>query len=135
MIVFRNQIYLALLLLVLPLSALAQDLDPRAYARVPINMTFFGVGFGYTYGNVLLDPSLPLKDLEADMESPILGVGHTMDLFGFTTQVYATLPYAWAQISGKLNGVDESRTRSGLGDMRLFSLICIIFIRNYKKFL
>jgi len=119
MIVFRNQIYLALLLLVLPLSALAQDLDPRAYARVPINMTFFGVGFGYTYGNVLLDPSLPLKDLDADMESPMFGVGHTMNLFGFTSQVYATLPYAWAQISGKLNGVDESRTRAGLGDMRL----------------
>lgn len=82
-------------------------------------MTFFAVGLGYTYGNVLLDPSLPLKDLDADMESPILGVGHTMNLFGFTSQVYATLPYAWAQFSAKLDGVDESRSRAGLGDMRL----------------
>jgi hypothetical protein len=97
----------------------AQDLDPRAYARVPVNITFAGLGFGYTYGNVIVDQTLPLKDLDAKMESPMIGVGHTLDLFGFTSQVYAALPYAWAQISGKILGEDETRTRSGLGDMRL----------------
>jgi len=107
-----------LLFLLFPIVLSAQDLDPRAYARTPINMTFFGVGFGYTYGNVLLDPSLPLKDLKSNMEAPMFGVGHTMNIFGFTSLVYAALPYAWAQLSANVQGVDESRTRAGLGDMR-----------------
>jgi len=29
----------------------AQDLDPRAYVRIPIRVTILGFGFGYTYGN------------------------------------------------------------------------------------
>ncbi len=97
----------------------AQDLDPRAYARVPVNISFAGLGFGYTYGNVVLDPTLPLQDLDAKLESPMIGVGHTLNLFGFTSQAYVALPYAWAQLSGKLFGVDEYRSRAGLGDMRL----------------
>jgi hypothetical protein len=108
-----------LLFLLFPAIISAQNLDPRAYARFPVDMSFIAVGLGYSYGNVLLDPSLPLKDLDADMESPMIGVGHTMNLFGFTSQVYATLPYAWAQISANVQGVEESRTRAGLGDMRL----------------
>ena len=107
----------------------AQDLDPRAYARVPIDLTFVGLGFGYSYGNVLLDPSLPLKDLDADIQSPLILAGHTMDLFGFTSQIYAALPYAWAQVSANLEGSNESRTRSGLGDMRVRISILLIGAR------
>lgn len=102
-----------------PTFIFAQDLDPRAYARVPINISFFGLGFSYTYGNVLLDQSLPLKDLDAHISSPSIGAGHTMNLLGFTTQIFAALPYAWAKVTGEYKGNDESRTRSGLGDMRM----------------
>ena len=80
-------------------------------------MTFIGVGFSYSYGNVLLDPSLPLQDLDANISSPSLGVGHTMDLFGFTSQLYAALPCAFADVSA--TGEGRSQTRSGLGDMRI----------------
>lgn len=115
----RNLKYYSLLLLLIPIVISAQDLDPRAYARVPVNISFLGLGFGYTYGNVALDPSLPIKDLETELESPIIGFGHTFNLLGFTSQAYAAIPYAWAQISGKALGVGETRTRSGLGDMRI----------------
>lgn len=108
-----------ILFLFFPIIISAQDLDPRAYARVPIDVSFFAVGFGYTFGNVILDPSLPLKDLDANISSPSIGAGHTMSLFGFTTQIYAVLPYAWAKVTGKYMGIDDSRTRSGLGDMRM----------------
>ena len=40
----------------------AQDLDPRAYIRVPIDMTVLVTGFGYTYGGVVLDPTAPIQD-------------------------------------------------------------------------
>ncbi len=122
----RFSIYHTLLILFIPFTVIAQDLDPRAYARVPVNATFIVAGFGYTYGNVVLDQSLPLQDLEAEMEAPSIGIGHSLKLFGFTSQLFAALPFAWAQISGKLLGVEESRTRSGLGDMRLRLSVLLI---------
>ncbi len=100
-------------------SPLAQDLDPRAYARVPVDATVLIAGFNYTYGDVVLDPSLPIKDLEAKVESPMLGIARTFSLFGLTSQAYAVLPYSWAQASGKVVGEDSSITRNGFGDARL----------------
>jgi hypothetical protein len=96
----------------------AQDLDPRAYARVPVDATILIAGFNYTYGSVILDPTLPIKDLEAKVSSPMLGVARTFSLFGLTSQAYAVLPYSWAEASGKVLGNDSSITRNGFGDTR-----------------
>ena len=96
----------------------AQDLDPRAYARVPVDATVLIAGFNYTYGSVVLDPTLPIKDLEAKVSSPILGIARTFSLFGLTSQAYVALPYSWAEASGKVLGEDSSITRNGFGDMR-----------------
>ncbi|HEX9253402.1 MAG TPA: transporter [Ignavibacteriaceae bacterium] len=103
----------------LTLRLSAQDLDPRAYARVPVDATVLIAGFNYTYGGVVLDPTLPIKDLRAKVESPMLGIARTFSLFGLTSQAYAVLPYSWAQASGKVVGEDSSITRNGFGDARL----------------
>jgi hypothetical protein len=120
----------ALLFIVIILSftatVSAQDLDPRAYARVPVDMTVLVAGFNYTYGSVVSDPTLPITDLEAKVESPLLGVGRTFSLFGLTSQAFVALPFSWAQASGKLFGEDSSITRSGLGDTR-FRLSVLLF--------
>lgn len=102
----------------LTVSVLAQDLDPRAYARVPVDATVLIAGFNYTYGSVVLDPTLPIKDLEAKVSSPILGIARTFSLFGLTSQAYVALPYSWAEASGKVLGEDSSITRNGFGDTR-----------------
>jgi len=96
----------------------AQDLDPRAYARVPVDATVLIAGFNYTYGSVVLDPTLPIKDMKAKVQSPMLGVARTFSLFGLTSQAYVVLPYSWAQASGKVLGEDSSITRNGFGDTR-----------------
>jgi hypothetical protein len=117
-----HQILLVLIFIVIILTftikVSAQDLDPRAYARAPVDATVLIAGFNYTYGSVILDPTLPIKDLEAKVESPMLGVARTFSLFGMTSQAYAVLPYSWAQASGKVFGEDSSITRSGFGDTR-----------------
>ena len=108
----------AVCLMIFTATMSAQDLNPRVYARVPVDMPFIVAGFGYTYGGVLLDPTVPIKDLEAKVETPTLGVGTTFSLFGLTSQAFVTLLYSWAQVSGKVVGEDSSITRSGLGDTR-----------------
>ena len=39
----------------------AQDLDPRAYARIPVNVTVVIAGFGYSQGGILTDATFPSK--------------------------------------------------------------------------
>jgi hypothetical protein len=108
---------LCLLLVAAPLPA--QDLDPRAYANVPVNSTFLITGFSLSHGGVLTDPTLPVTDINATIETPSVGVGHSFSLFGRTAQAFAGLPYSWAQVSGNVLEEERSITRAGLSDMRL----------------
>jgi len=96
----------------------AQDLDPRAYIRIPVKTTVAISGLSFSTGDVLLDPSLPIEDLDANVESASLGVSRTFSLFGQTAQALAVLPYSWAQLTGKLDGLDKSRNLNGISDMR-----------------
>ena len=108
---------LCVLLLAAPLSA--QDLDPRAYANVPVDGTFLVSGFSLSQGGVLSDPMLPVKDLRATVETPSLGIARSFSLFGRTAQAFVALPYSWAQVSGNVFGEAVDTTRAGFSDMRV----------------
>jgi len=108
---------LCLLLLAAPMSA--QDLDPRAYARAPVNGTFLSIGFAVSHGGVVSDPTLPVTDINATVETPSIGIGRTFSLFGTTAQAFGALPYSWAQVSGKVFEEARDISRAGLSDMRL----------------
>jgi|APIni6443716594_1056825.scaffolds.fasta_scaffold00888_2 hypothetical protein len=97
----------------------AQDLDPRAYARIPVNVTVVVAGFGYSNGGIVTDATLPVGDLQARIGSPSLGAVRSFSLLGRTAQVSAFLPYAWGEVTGTINGEPQSTTRSGFSDMRL----------------
>jgi hypothetical protein len=109
----------ALGLLLLSPGASAQDLDPRAYARVPINATFLVTGLVVSDGAVVTDPTAPLEDLQATVTSASLGVARSFAVFGKTAQAFAGLPYSWGEASALVAGERERVTRSGLSDMRL----------------
>lgn len=98
---------------------LAQDLDPRAYVRLPVNTNVIVSGYSYSSGGVLTDPTLPIEDLEATVHAASLGYVHTFGLFGLTSQFMVAMPYSWAEASGKVFGQSQNITRSGLADSRL----------------
>jgi len=99
--------------------AFAQDLDPRAYAKVPINSTVAITGFAFSSGSVLTDPTLPVQNVHANVSTPSVGVARTFGLLGKTAQALAALPYSWAEVTGEINEQAARTTRSGLADMRL----------------
>jgi len=99
--------------------AFAQDLDPRAYAKVPINSTVAITGFAFSSGSVLTDPTLPVQNVHANVSTPSLGVARTFGLLGKTAQALAALPYSWAEVTGDIGEQTARTTRSGLSDMRL----------------
>jgi hypothetical protein len=93
--------------------AAAQDLDPRAYAHVPVNGTFLVTGFALSHGGIVTDPALIVTDVNATVETPSLGVARSFNLFGKTAQIFGALPYSWAQASGKVLEEAKSITRAG----------------------
>jgi Putative MetA-pathway of phenol degradation len=99
--------------------AYCQELEPRAYAANPINIGFVIAAFGYSSGGVLLDPTAPVSDVSAKLQSVMLGGGGTFALFGRTTSVSVAVPYAWGSISGTVGEGSRSIERSGLADARL----------------
>jgi len=105
-------------LLIAPTVA-AQDLDPRAYAHVPVDATLAIFGIAVSHGGVVTDPTLPVTDLNATVEAPSLGIARTFSVFGRTGQAFGALPYAWARVSGNVSGDAASITRAGLSDMRM----------------
>jgi hypothetical protein len=109
----------AVFLVIMVEKSQAQDLDPRAYARVPVNVTVIIAGFGYSHGGIVTDATLPVEDLVAKIGSPSLAAVHSFSLFGQTAQVSAALPYAWGDVSATVGGTPQSASRSGISDMRL----------------
>jgi hypothetical protein len=96
-----------------------QDLDPRAYVRLPVKTTTMITGFAYSHGGVVTDPTLPVNNIKANVESGSIGVAHTFSLFGLSSQMLVAMPYSWAQVSGEVGGQDSQVNRSGFGDMRV----------------
>jgi hypothetical protein len=113
-----------LCLLFFTARAPAQDLDPRAYARIPVDVTFVVAGFSYSNGGIVTDATTPLLNAHVDVETPSIADGQTFSLFGQTAQAFAALPYSWAQGSAEIGGQTQNITRSGFSDMRLrFSIL------------
>lgn len=101
------------------LSVLGQDLEPRAYASVPKGINVLAVGYGFNRGNVLTDPSLPVKDFTLSTHSIGVNYIHSFSISKKLARVQVSLPFA--DMQGKLtrNGEEVTGSRSGMADMRI----------------
>ncbi|MGZ8398280.1 MAG: hypothetical protein ACXWWN_04505 [Gemmatimonadales bacterium] len=111
-------LHLALLILTRPVRC--QELEPRAYAANPVNIGFALAAFGHSSGDVLLDPTVPVTDVSAKVQSVALGGGGTFALFGRTASASALLPYAWGTASGNVG--EASRSEGDAPEVNLFNL-------------
>lgn len=109
------------LLSLLPVAPAArgQELEPRAYTPVPIGGNLVISAFTYQKGEVLLDPSLPVTDLSAELAIGTLGYARTFSFFGRYANVGFGLPGAWASAEGNVFEERREVTRTGLGDARV----------------
>ena len=97
----------------------AQEMEPRAYSPSPVGTTFFLATFAQSSGGILTDPSLPVDDVEATVDSIALGFGHTFGLFGRSASLAIVQPRSSGHFTGTLNGQDAEASRSGFGDTKL----------------
>ncbi|MGB1141598.1 MAG: transporter [Halioglobus sp.] len=108
---------LATVLLALTASAAkGQDLEPRTYTNLPVGQNFLAMGYGYSDGEINPSPSVPLKDVELEIEAFPFAYLRSVDLWGKAGNVSAS----WARIcmkgSGLVNGERVSGDRCGTSD-------------------
>src|SRR4051812_42991764 len=72
--------------------AYGQELEPKAYAAAPIGANFLVTGFTWSHGAILLDPTIPITGVDANIRTMIAGVGHTFGVLGRLTRVQVTMP-------------------------------------------
>jgi hypothetical protein len=74
------------------------------------------VATGYLYGNVLLEPSLPLDDGKARLGTLGLGYVRSIGVLGNAGKIGVALPAATGSWEATIAGQDTSTTRTGFGD-------------------
>jgi hypothetical protein len=109
-----------------PRRLAAQELEPRSYAVSPIGLSFAGVVYVYSRGEVVTDPASPVTDIMASVNSLAIAVGGTFAAFGRSASVSVAAPYGWAHVSGKVGEDRASVERSGLIDTRLRLAITLL---------
>ena len=99
-------------------TGLAQELEPRAYRTMPTGMNAVIVAYGFSSGNVVSDPSVPIEGLEADAQTAILGYLRSFGLFGRSASLTLTFPYVYMSASATLQGSFVEGDRAGWGTPR-----------------
>jgi len=94
----------------------AQELEPRAYVNTPIDMNFLLVGVGYSQGNLLFDPSVPIQGADAKVDIGLLGYVHSFTIAGRSAKFGVLLPYGRLNAAGDVDGTYQERKVSGLAD-------------------
>ena len=105
--------------LVVPAESLAQELEPRAYSASPVGANFAVLGYSWTGGEVLLDPSLPVSDVEARIDSLSAGYSRTFGIAGRAASIAVAVPWFWGTMSGEVGEERRAIERVGPGDVRL----------------
>jgi hypothetical protein len=111
--------YIGLLLCSLTFYGFSQELEPRAMNNLPIGTNFLIGGYGYAQGNILLDPAIPIEDLNSNLHTGFVAYVRSFNFFGLSAKVDAVVPYAMVDWEGSIDDEFSSRSQNGLGDMRL----------------
>lgn len=105
--------------LVISAPAFAQELEPRAYSASPIGTNFVVASATRLDGEVLTDPSLPIKNVQAKIDLYLVGYAYTFDFAGRGASVGVVVPYARGHVSGDVFDAAHEVYRAGIGDTRL----------------
>jgi hypothetical protein len=115
----RQLLRLTCVVMCLPLYSTAQDLTPRAYVITPVHSNAAILSYAYNRGEVLLDPTVPIEDLNAQIHVPILSFYRSFSFFSRSANVAVAVPYGYGEFRGRVLGDEASITRSGLADSRI----------------
>ncbi len=105
-----------LMTLAVPALGAAQDLAPRAYLPLPVSSNAVILTYGFSQGELLFDPTLPIADATGTIHAPVVTLYHAFDFFGRAANITGSLPFAIGDFEGTVSGQDRSAHRAGMAD-------------------
>src|SRR5260370_38926971 len=65
----------------------AQEMEPHSYSAVPVGTNFVGLRYARSSGDVSFDPSLPVTNGQATINTYALGYSHGFGVAGHTASL------------------------------------------------
>jgi len=121
-------IHIALILITFfnVLNSYSQDLEPRFLSAIPTGGNFAIVSYGYSSGNILVDNTLPIEDLNASLNSVVVAYARSFKLLNRLSKFDVVVPYSFGNFTGIVSAIDSSTSRNGFADPLLrFSMVIV----------
>ena len=96
---------------------MAQELSPRTFWPAPKGTKLAVLGYSYSTGDVLMDPSIPVYGVDSKVNTSVLAYMQAFSLAGRTANALMELPYSWGTSKGYIATTPVSSDFSGLGDI------------------
>ena len=98
---------------------MAQTLEPKLYANVPVGVNVLFVGYGRTQGAIPENTALELEDPNLKINSAFLAYGRSFDVAGRNAKFDLILSTSSLSGTADVAGVPASRKVSGMGDTKV----------------
>ena len=95
---------------------LAEELEPRRWAHLPIDTNFTGAAYAYTNADISFDPLLKIEEGQVDLHTWAAKYIRTFSLFDKSARVDFLQGYQKGRWTGLLDGVPKKVRRSGWTD-------------------
>ena len=95
----------------------AQEVTPRLYWPAPKGTQLLVAGYSRAAGDVLFDRTIPLYEVDSDINVGILAYVQTLSLWGRSSNIMVELPYSWGTTKGLVEDYPAQRDFSALGDL------------------
>jgi len=105
--------------LLLPVCASAQELEPGAYWPIPVGLNIATVVNSFNIGDLAFDPSAPIDEANATINTTAFSFTRAMAVAGRSTNLGVMLPVVVGHVDGFYLGEPAEVSRFGLGDPRV----------------
>lgn len=99
--------------------SLAEELEPRRWAHLPVDTNFIGTAYAYTKADISFDPVLKIEEGQVDLETWVAKYIRTFSLFDKSARIDFLQGYQEGRWKGLLNGAPAQIRRSGWTDTLL----------------
>jgi len=107
-----------LALLLMPVGASAQELEPGAYWPIPRGLNIFTAINSYNWGDLAFDPSAPIDEASATINTTALALTRAFNLAGRSANAGVMVPVIVGHVEGLYLGEPAAVDRFGQGDPR-----------------
>jgi hypothetical protein len=109
---------LGLVLSVWPGPLASQELEPRAYSVSLVKTNFVVLSNAYAAGDLTFDPSLPVEEAGANINTMVAGYFRSMNVLGRSGNFTLVVPYSSGTGTVEVR-IQESESRSQNSQVRI----------------